>query len=1052
MAGIRPDEHPEVETRLQRTLNELSRSAERALDPAELVQLVAERACQLLNGDAVALYLWDHAAGLLTPIFSNDSRQPIEDQPLQSGEGAAGQAVLLGQPILVEDYQHWEHAVLWGIERQLRSVEAAPLMVAGRPVGAMIVRFYDRPHALGKDQERTLMMLAAHVAPALEAARLYAATSVERQHERALREIAQALAANLDERKVLELAVSYGAQLLKAPYARVWILQPSGELSCAAAEGFVHAGTFTRRLPPDSTSGLVARQQLVSLADAPADLNWHFNREFGQRTGLGAYLGAGLWRAGESLGVIEVMRQTGHRFTKTEEQQLVSLANTVAVAVSNARAHAAIEGLAREADRRANAVAESELMLRSVYEAIGSGVLVFDGQGAIINANAAAVEILQRPVGELLATRVDDFLPNVREDGSPMPHHERPFLRAVAERRAVRKFVFGITRPDGRRGWLQADAVPLFASDGTVTRVISSFIDVTEQKQAAEALHQRDAILEAVAFAAEQLLTAADWEQSIDDVLRQLGLAAGVSRVYIVPERNDMPGTRDLHQWTADTVRPRPALPDERPYLAAVGLARWEPILREGGTIEGRLGDFPEDEQSVLEKQGVCSIVVVPIFAGQTWWGFIGFDDCTEEQRWPIGTVEVLKTAAGTFGAAILRRATEAERLQLAREQTARAEAEAGQRRLAFLAEASQVLASSLDYETTLQRVADLVVPGLADCCFIDVQEVDGPLRRLASVVAGPFTEMVGDLASPRTGPNRFHAPLTVPLITRSGTAGAITWLLSLARPAFDTRDVHLAQDLARRCALAIDNARLYREARTAVSIRDEFMSVAAHELKTPLTSLRGYAQLLGREFDRGDAANPERARRAAATIQVQSDKLARLVGQLLDISRIQSGKLAIDRRPSDLSALVREVVEAGRTQLKEHVMFARLPTELPVSIDPIRIEQVVTNLIDNAIKYSPQGGQIDITLTAQDDVVRLSVRDRGVGIPPEHRAHIFDRFYQAHAGGALTSMAGMGLGLYISRQIVELHSGTIDVEFPDDGGTMFVVRLPNQSSGPRPA
>jgi signal transduction histidine kinase len=291
----------------------------------------------------------------------------------------------------------------------------------------------------------------------------------------------------------------------------------------------------------------------------------------------------------------------------------------------------------------------------------------------------------------------------------------------------------------------------------------------------------------------------------------------------------------------------------------------------------------------------------------------------------------------------------------------------------------------------------------------------------------------------------QFASGMLVPLVTRAGTDGVITCLAREGRRPFDTRDLNLAQDMARRCAMAIDNARLYREARDAIGIRDEFLSVAAHELKTPMTSLRGYAQLLGREFEKGDAPNPDRARRAAVTIQVQADKLARLVGQLLDISRIQSGKLAIERKPTDMSQLVRDVIETARNQLKVHTLLARLPTALVLDIDPLRIEQVVTNLLDNAIKYSPDGGQIDVQLTHDDEAgqVRLAVRDRGVGVPHQHRAHIFDRFYQAHAGGPLTSMAGMGLGLYISRQIVELHGGTIDAEFPDDGGTRLIVVLP---------
>jgi signal transduction histidine kinase len=139
----------------------------------------------------------------------------------------------------------------------------------------------------------------------------------------------------------------------------------------------------------------------------------------------------------------------------------------------------------------------------------------------------------------------------------------------------------------------------------------------------------------------------------------------------------------------------------------------------------------------------------------------------------------------------------------------------------------------------------------------------------------------------------------------------------------------------------------------------------------------------------------------------------------------------------------LRDIVDAARSRLKDHTVVAMLPDELWANIDPLRIEQVVTNLIDNAIKYSPDGGQIDVALDCGAGSLRIVVRDRGVGVPPEHRAHIFDRFYQAHAGGPLTSMAGMGLGLYISRQIVELHAGSIDAEFPEDGGTRFIVTLP---------
>jgi GAF domain-containing protein len=357
-------------------------------------------------------------------------------------------------------------------------------------------------------------------------------------------------------------------------------------------------------------------------------------------------------------------------------------------------------------------------------------------------------------------------------------------------------------------------------------------------------------------------------------VLGQLGAATGVSRVYIVPTQpGELRGGRQQHQWRAEGVPRRRSAPADQRYLHALGLSRWESILREGGIIQGRLRTFPPAEQAELAADGVCSIVVVPIFAGPTWWGFMGFDDCGDEREWAMGTVEVLRTAAGTLGAAILRRRAEAERLELVREQSARVEAETAQRRVAFLAAASQLLVASLDYETTLQDVADLLVPDLADCCFVDILETDTSIRRIAVAVAAPFASDVSEGAGLRLDPHGDHpvavvmrtsqpllssvlpeefrqqsggafvSGLIVPLIARGAPTGALTWLVSAARPAYGLPDLALAQDLARRCALAVDNARLYREARVAVSIRDEFLSVAAHELKTPMTSLRGYAQ-----------------------------------------------------------------------------------------------------------------------------------------------------------------------------------------------------------------
>jgi signal transduction histidine kinase len=141
-----------------------------------------------------------------------------------------------------------------------------------------------------------------------------------------------------------------------------------------------------------------------------------------------------------------------------------------------------------------------------------------------------------------------------------------------------------------------------------------------------------------------------------------------------------------------------------------------------------------------------------------------------------------------------------------------------------------------------------------------------------------------------------------------------------------------------------------------------------------------------------------------------------------------------------DLSAVVAEVVAAARTRTSAHTLVVDAPAPIPARLDPLRIEQVLVNLVNNAIKYSPDGGTIDIAATQHGEVAQVAVRDHGLGIPPEDRSHIFDRFYQAHAR---SHHSGMGLGLYISRQIVDLHGGSITVDFPADGGTRFVVTLP---------
>lgn len=442
---------------------------------------------------------------------------------------------------------------------------------------------------------------------------------------------------------------------------------------------------------------------------------------------------------------------------------------------------------------------------------------------------------------------------------------------------------------------------------------------------------------------------------------------------------------------------------------------------------------------------------------------------------------------------ALLRDVTERTRLRA--EQAARVEAEAAGRRMAFLAEASTLLAASLDYEVTFRSLTRLVVPELADWCTVDILDDEAAPHTIAAAHADPAKEPVlhefkrryppdrtgsrpidrtlstgQPLLIPRTeavpivASNRdpeevrlrqtvgFATLMLVPLQARGRLLGVITFAADAEREPYTQADLTLASELARHAALAVDNARLYRqaqaaaaEARRAVQVRDEFLSVAAHELKTPLTSLRGFAQLLVRQVSRGAMPDATLLHRGMDVIANQSGRLAHLVDQLLDVTRIEAGRLALRPAPTDLAVLVRATVGQMSAALEsagqEVALLVETPDTCLAEVDAWRFEQVLRNLVDNAFKYGPEHGPVEVRLEpCVEGRARLTVADHGAGIPPELRDRIFDPYYQAHTH---EHASGLGLGLFISRQIIELHGGAITAAFPPEGGTRIIITLP---------
>jgi PAS domain S-box-containing protein len=431
------------------------------------------------------------------------------------------------------------------------------------------------------------------------------------------------------------------------------------------------------------------------------------------------------------------------------------------------------------------------------------------------------------------------------------------------------------------------------------------------------------------------------------------------------------------------------------------------------------------------------------------------------------------------------RLAEERDRL-LAAAQAARADAEAAAQRARFLAEASELLSSSLDRSTTLDSLARLAVPAFADWCLVQLTEPVGG-RRLhaaaADAAGARVAEAIERLAPalelpallpllerlregepvlvPDVGPAWLEglqllqqlAPrsvMIVPLVARGRTLGTLTFIATRPERRYDEADLTLARDLAQRAAIAVDNARLYAEAEGANRAKDQFLATLSHELRTPLTAMLGWVLML-----RSGRVGGDEAADALASIERNTRVQAQLINDLLDVSRIVAGKLAIDKRPVDLRVVVEHVLESVRreTEGKRHVVTCTIDPEAAwVLGDAVRLEQVTVNLVGNAVKFTPEAGRIDVRLDRHEGMARLTVSDSGQGIEPAMLPHVFESFRQADSSSTRRH-GGLGLGLAIVRRLVALHGGRVQASSAGRGqGATFTVHLPLLADEARPA
>lgn len=408
------------------------------------------------------------------------------------------------------------------------------------------------------------------------------------------------------------------------------------------------------------------------------------------------------------------------------------------------------------------------------------------------------------------------------------------------------------------------------------------------------------------------------------------------------------------------------------------------------------------------------------------------------------------------------------------------------EQRLRFLAKASELLASSLDYETTLKTVAQLAVPEIADWCAVDViDESGGPHRRLAVAHKDPAkVELAQDLRrrfppNPatdvvsrviRTGHSEWMAYIppellrtadldegyrqalialnmvsfiVVPLKARETAFGAVTFVSSDSNRRFTEADLALAEELGRRAAVAVENARLYTAAQAANRAKDDFLATLSHELRTPMTAVLGWARMLKMGLDAKDSQDAVDAIERSATVQMD------LIEDILDMSRIMAGKMRIESVPVDVRAVADAAIATVRPAAAAkniEILTSFAPDLPPVLGDGARLQQVVWNLVTNAIKFTARGGSVIVRIAAHEGTVTISVRDSGIGISRGFLPHIFEPFRQQDSS-TTRAHGGIGLGLAIVRSLVELHGGRITAESEGEGrGATFTVELPAMS------
>jgi PAS domain S-box-containing protein len=723
--------------------------------------------------------------------------------------------------------------------------------------------------------------------------------------------------------------------------------------------------------------------------------------------------------------------------------------------------------------RRVTTRPDADVRLAAIVESSDDAIVSKDLDGIITSWNRAAERMFGYTAAEVIGQSITIIVPVDRLS------EETHVLSQVRAGNMVDHFETIRRRKDGIMIPISLTVSPIRNAAGTIIGASKIARDISERRAAEQALaaaeaRQRDLQQRLVALVgASSTLFRSPRLDDVEPAILALGRTLIAADAYAV------------WRFDAATALWRLAASQglsERFTAESIGAARGTPVPPldfSEPLVADRIEDAPilAERVAALKAEGLESMLAVPLVVSGHATGTMVF----YSRRPHVFTqVEVqIARAIGDLGSAAVTTARLYDEQRRMRERAERAT-----RQAAFLAEASAALAASLDYETTLKTVAQLAVPQIVDWCGVTIVTESGEIRRLAVAHSDPAREEEAKAFldryplgsdSPasathaiRTGESTLIPEVTdemlagaardaghlqalrslglrslivAPLRAHRGTVGALTFVTADSGRRFSEADLQFAQDVAYRAALAVENARAHRQAYAANRAKDEFLATLSHELRTPLNAVLGWVRMLRA----GSLSAPKRDR-AFEVIERNAIAQQHLVEDLLDLSRIITGKFKLDIQPLDLAATIQAAVESIQpaAAAKAIAIVLDLPdADERVTGDRSRLQQVVWNLLSNAIKFTPRGGEVAVMLQYGADQVEIDVSDTGEGIDPEVLPFVFDRFRQGDSGTTRTHM-GLGLGLAIVRHIVELHGGNVGVTSAGRGkGSTFRIALP---------